>query len=292
MNTIVFEVIPPPKSFSSEKVVAWVRQLCDILSHHQHLYLNLPEVVSEEREGERQIPLVDKMDNLEFMQLVQRQMPEVIPILNKISVRMNKETFIQWVSQAYELGVRHLIIVGGDTHKLAYPGYSVVEAAQQIKRLFPDITLGGITIFTRPNEAARIIEKMENGIEFFVSQIIFESANMKQVLVLLEKSCRQKGLAMPAIYASLAPASTEKDIAFMQWLGVEFPSAVLSHLLEGGDRDVEANTFEVIDRVLEEIFHFMETEHIQLGFNIEYLRYTNLELAEKVLRAIESRKAP
>ena len=130
---------------------------------------------------------------------------------------------------------------------------------------------------------------MNSGIDFFISQIIFETANLKQVALNLSKYCKEEGIKFPRIYISLSPASRCKDIEFMKWLGVEFPSAVMLHLTEGNDENVEARTFEVLERVLEELFHFMVMEQIELGFNIEHVTYTNLELAEKLVLDVKRR---
>ena len=42
---------------------------------------------------------------------------------------------------------------------------------------------------------------------------------------------------------------------------------------------------------MDEIFHFVQMEKLDLGFNIEHVRYTNLEQAETLLKGIKERMA-
>jgi len=239
------------------------------------------------RNKERTVPFKEKIDNVDFS-LFLNEREEIFPIINKICVRLKKKEFEKWVENAYEKGIRHILLVGGESSKIKYPGYSVSEAARYIKRNFPDIKLGGITIFTRNKEPYRILEKMKSGIEFFVSQIIFETSNMKQVLLHLWRLTKIENFEFPKIYISLAPAKRIKDIEFMKWLGVEFPTAVHFYITEN-ERKVESRTFEVIERMLDEIFDFTEREKIKVGFNIEHVMYSNLELSEKIIEEIKRR---
>ncbi|MBD3285505.1 hypothetical protein GF359_03640 [candidate division WOR-3 bacterium] len=128
--------------------------------------------------------------------------------------------------------------------------------------------------------------KMDAGTDFFVSQIVFETTNLKQVMIELE---RMTGIeALPQIYISLAPASRIRDLEFMQWLGVEFPSAILAYLARDGE-GVSERTFEINQRVTDEIFYFIEKRGYRLGFNVEHVIYTNLDLSEGMVEDLKQR---
>ncbi len=285
---LLFEVIPPPLEWKEEKIKIFSEKIINILKENEIKFLNIPEVVNETtREGERSVPYKEKIENVEFY-LKLKDKFKFNPIINKISVRLEKDKFEKWVDKVYRKGIRYLVIVGGESSKIKYPGYSVTEAARLIKSKYPDIKIGGITIFTRNKEPYRILEKMKAGIEFFVSQIIFETSNMKQVLLHLWRLVKLEGFKFPDIYVSLAPAKRIKDIEFMKWLGVEFPTAIHFYITEK-ERKVEERTFEVIERMLGEIFDFMKKERLKLGFNIEHVMYSNLELSEKIIKRIREK---
>ncbi|MCK4255907.1 hypothetical protein KAX35_03380, partial [candidate division WOR-3 bacterium] len=118
--------------------------------------------------------------------------------------------------------------------------------------------------------------------------IIFQTANIKHVIINLLNLLEKEKLPLPEIYISLAPALRVKDIEFMKWLGVEFPSAILSYLIDK-EKEVENRTFEILNRLIDEIFDFMDKQKIKLSFNIEHVMYNNLKPAEKILVEIKRR---
>lgn len=290
MENIIFEILPPPEKWSDEKIQKWCVDVCSLLKRENLLTINLPEVVEEERDGERNVGYTPKLDNLHFSGLLKQHLHGLITIPNKICVRIAKAQFEKWVAGSYERGIRHIVLVGGE-REIVYPGYTVIEATRHVKHRYPDMKVGGITIFTRKNEARRLLDKMQAGMEFFISQIIFESANMKQIVHNLARLCKEEGRPMPRLYLSLALAAKTRDVEFMKWLGVEFPTAVHAFLAENGDETAESASIEVIETMLDDIFHFMEKERVDLGFNIEHVMYTNLHLSEKLFRNIKKRMA-
>lgn len=291
MESVVFEILPPPAKWTKEKIAAWCQDVCQMLRQEGVLTVGIPEVVPEKRNGKRNVHYTHKMDNLRFAKLLKQNLEDIVPIPYKICVRITKEAFAQWVEKAYKDGIRHIVLVGGERQGSEYPGYSVLEAARFIKNRYPQIKIGGITIFTRRGETMRIIDKMKEGIDFFISQIIFEGTNLKLTLMNLARQCEIEGLQMPKIYLSLALASKIKDVEFMQWLGVEFPTAAITYLTEENVSRIEDRSLEIIEMMLDEAFHFSEKEKIDVGFNIEHVMYSNLHLTEKLFKIIKLRIA-
>jgi 5,10-methylenetetrahydrofolate reductase len=282
----MFEIIPPPTNWGTEKVMAWVHEVGNIMQREEIYSLNLPEVIDEARNGKRHRPLISKLDNVRFASIMKREQPQLSSIPNKIIVRLPSQEFREWMDKSYKKGVHRVILVGGESQKINYPGLSVAAGAKCIKESFPDVEVGAITIFTRPHEAKRMIEKIKSGVDFFCSQIIFETANLKQVISELQSSCKAESLPFPKIFVSLSPASELKDIDFMKWLGVEFPSAIHTYLIQN-ETEVEARCFTILERVIEELFHFIEHSKIDLGFNVEHVRYTNLQQAAQLIKLIK-----
>ena len=134
MDKIILEIIPPPINWESEKVHDWIHRVCDVMEHQKIFGLNLSEVINESREGERSIPFVPKMDNIGFAEEVRKSLRNVEPIPSKISVRIPREEFLQWIDEIYKKGIRSLVIVGREKNDLNYPGFSVIEAAKEVKK--------------------------------------------------------------------------------------------------------------------------------------------------------------
>jgi len=289
MENLIFETLPPPANWSDEKIEKWCLDVCELLTKENVRMVNIPEIVQETRESDRNVQFIPKIDNMHFGSLIKQNCQALELFPNKICVRLSKNQFEEWIEHAYTMGIRQLVLVGGENSKIAYPGYTLVEAIRFVKSHYPEIKVGGITIFTRKNEVNRLAEKMQAGMDFFFSQIVFEAANMKQILFNLEKLCKLKSLAMPKIYLSLALASQVRDIDFMKWLGVEFPTAVHSYLTENNQENLVERSMEVIDSLLNDVFHFMEKEKIDIGFNIEHVMYNNLHYSETLFKNIKQR---
>lgn len=291
METVVFEILPPPATWSQPKIAAYCENICYLLRQQNIRSVSIPEVVQEHRNYARTLPCVDKIDALDFFNGLKVYAPHLVPILYKVCVKMDKVDFLPWLNKVYAHGVRHVVLVGGEDPHMTYRGYSVLEAVEVIKRHFPQMKVGAITIFTRPDEVARILDKIKAGIDFFVSQIVFEAANLKYVLHSVSKLCKKENIILPRIYISLALASKGRDVEFMQWLGVEFPVAVLNCLQAVADENVEMESLETIDMMLDEIFHFSQKEQLDLGFNIEHIMYANLYSCQKLMSTIKERIA-
>lgn len=289
MDKLLYEVIPPPLKWSKEQISEWTEKTLKLLQQEKIKSINIPEVVSESREEERTVPLLEKIDTLSFINHLLQFSPSLTSIPNIITVHRSEKEILDWIKNAYELGIRHLILVGGEKSTIQYQGMPVTEAASMIKLRYPDLILGGITIFTRKGEHRRILRKMESGIEFFVSQIIYETANMKCVLLNLVKLCQKAGYSLPRIYLSLAPAEKKADIEFLQWLGVEFPTALHAYFTGADDQSVESRVDEMIDFVLEELKYFISRKHFNLGFNVEQVMYHNQKSAENLIRHMKQR---
>lgn len=288
MSPIIFEIVPPPTTWSDEKIAAYCKDVINTLKEQNINTIAIPEVVDEIRATPRQSPY-PKLDNILFSNMLEQLQPELNCILFKICPRLPKKEFLAWIDLVYQKGVRTIVLIGKEQENIKYPGFTVPEAAKFLKKHYPDLRCGAITIFTRPDEVNRILSKMDAGIDFFVSQIIYEAANLKHVLIHLAKECKEKDKQMPVFYLSLALASKTRDIEFMKWLGVEFPTAVFTHLTCDPEHDVEAESMQAVESTLDEIFHFAEKEHIHLNFNIEHIMFSNLPLSGKLCKVIRGK---
>ncbi len=283
------EVIAPPKTWQVNAVKQWAATVARILDTHDISCLNLPEVTEETRPGRRTVPSLPKMDHVRFGELIRSQRPDVTLIPHKRSVRLPTKEFARWVQQLVDKNIQHIVAVGGESHTISYPGLSVPEAAALVKRSFASMKVGGITIFTRKDEVERIVAKVKSGVTFFLSQIIFEASPMQEILSDLKMRCENERLQFPDIYVSLAPAARIRDLEFMQWLGVQFPPTLLSLLANKDERRVEARTFEVLKKLIDEVVDFMAKVAFSVGFNIGHVVYDNLDLSEKLIELVSSR---
>ena len=286
---ISLEIIAPPRAWQIHDVQRWATTIAGMLGAHGISCLNLPEVVKETRPGKRALPFSPKMDHVQFGKLVREKRPDLTLIPHKRSVRLPKTQFAHWVQKAHDSRIRQIVVVGGESHTINYPGLSVAEAAAFVKRSFPGMAVGGITIFDRKDEVDRIITKIKSGVTFFLSQIIFGVSPMKRVLSQVHRRCKEERLQFPDVAVSLAPAARIRDLEFMQWLGVQLPPPLLSLLATKVETAVEAQTFEVLKPLIDDVIDFAATISTEVGFNIGHVVYGNLGRSEKLVELVKQR---
>ena len=281
----LFEIVPPPMDWDQNNITNYYQQVAKVLHEKKSYRISIPEVVDEQREGEvRTIPFNPKQDPLSFADQIKKYVLNLEPIPFKVSVVMPKIKFEQWIKESYDKGLREVVIAGGESSKRKYEGYQVPEAIRYIKQNYPDIKVGVVTIFSRKEEASRMMTKLKAGADFFYTQILFEMEDGKTVLKQFLDECKKENLPFPAIYLSLAVASQSRDIRFMKWLGVKFPVETFNYLTEIADNPeiISSRTFEVTEKLIKEIITFTNQEGIPLGFKVEPVMYDNLELSQKL----------
>src|SRR5262249_2812707 len=129
-------------------------------------------------------------------------------VINRVTVHESPAVQARWLEETYQdYGVKNLILVGGESRSIAYPGPSVREAAALAKTEELEFFLGGITIPTRSQEAARIRQKYAQGLRFFTTQVLFDSNDIVDLIQSLN------GLDV-RIFLSFAPISDTKDVEF------------------------------------------------------------------------------
>jgi hypothetical protein len=211
------------------------------------------------------------------------RLPELI--IDRVIVRTHWENHRRWLIKTWEdYGIRALVLVGGESSRVRYPGPSVAEAARLIRSLDGvDFSLGGITIPSRPAEGLRLMEKTQSGIEFFLSQVIFDAERTKELLRDYHKRCLEFGLAPKRIFLSFSPISSERDVDSLRSWRVEIPEGVERFILKGSRGAVE-RSLRAAERILREVLHAVEGGgiNVPLGINIEPVFRRNLSAAQEL----------
>lgn len=296
---VLYELIPPPTSNKGNGKNAFFQVIDKILSDVHVDAINIPEIHDEVgKTKEREAYTVPKTDPRFFARELLNRRNDTALIVNHIVVYDKMKIFQQWVKQAYKkFGIRNAIFVGGESDKIKYFGPTVVEASSWVRDNFNKdcgknnkMLIGGITIPTRRHgnpehdEPVRLFRKGQSGIEFFTSQVIYESDSIKRLLSDYDELCRKKGVKSKRIFLSFAPVSTIKDIKFLRWLGVLIPSSVEQELHEGwigmGWRSVE-----LCEKILIDILNHIEKSSLRvpIGINVEHVMKYNVELSKELL---------
>jgi len=273
----LFEVVPP----AADKPEAMNESLTELQRVQRFVEgINLPEIHDEDRGKERTSKFLQRVEPRVFGSRIQRELRAEV-VLNRVVVHdprpeiWFRETCLEW-------GLRHIVLVGGESAQVGYPGPSVMEAAGLVRREGLPITLGGITIPSRKNESDRMRVKSRAGIDFFTSQILFDS---NDIVWLIQ---RLNGLEA-RVFLSFAPVSHRRDLQFLRWLGADIPQD-LDRFLLGSEEGVAApaqtcleRSLDLAQRILMDVFDNLPPDPPPLGLNIEHIIRRNFSPAIKML---------
>ena len=279
----LFEMVPPaaekPGSMESALVEARkIRHLVDAI--------NLPEIHDETRGTPRAAKFVPRVEPRVLGERLRREL-DVEIVLNRAVVY--EADLIGWFHESHaQFGVDHVILVGGESSQVKYPGPNVLEAAEQVRAAELPISLGGISIPSRLREAERVRRKYAAGLGFFTTQVLFDS---NDIVWLIQ---RLNGLEA-RIFLSFAPVSHARDLEFLRWLGVDIPDDLDKFLLRGhatADASPAAHqsylerSLNLAQRILMDVFDNLPPDPPPLGLNIEHINQRNLAGAVRMVERL------
>ncbi len=267
-----FEMVPPAEKLNSiQSALAEARKVRHLVDA-----INLPEIRDESRGSPRTMKFVPRVEPRVLGERLRREV-DVEIVLNRAVVY--EADPITWFQQSHaEFGVDHVILVGGESGQVKYPGPTVLEAAELVRAAELPVTLGGISIPSRLREADRVRRKCAAGLAFFTTQVLFDS---NDIVWLIQ---RLNGLEA-RIFLSFAPVSHPRDLEFLRWLGADIPDDLDKFLLRGqsgteGSPDAHESCLErslnLAQRILMDVFDNLPPDPPPLGLNVEHINQRNL----------------
>ncbi|HXW66778.1 MAG TPA: hypothetical protein VEL82_02715 [Thermoplasmata archaeon] len=284
---LFFEPAPPPARGSPARAAATVEAIVGLVTSIPRIdAVDVPELVDENHEGR---PLYRSADPRAFARTIgERTHREVL--VNKVVAHLASVLDVErWAEETVGLGVHHVVLVGGTSRYIPYPGPSVTEADRICRPIVERHggLVGNIAIPQREGEPHRMLSKTRAGATFFTTQIVFDADATGRLLQQYDLLCRQASLPAAPVLVSTAPLVDEQDAEFVRWLGADVPEAAERAILEGdetgaAERSV-ARSLEVWDEVVE------RTERagleVPLGVNVEQISARHLEHARAMAAA-------
>ena len=283
---VAYEILPPREKDGT--LNSYAANISSLLSQTHIDAINIPEVRDEVARGVRPVKNQLRAEPREFGRLLQ-DIVGVEAIVNRVVVHQKLNDELKWLEETnkkYE--IENLITVGGESRSIDYPGPSVNEALAAIKKN-EDINLlcGGISIPSREKESLKLIEKSENGSEFFTTQVLYDSSKMIKMISHYQKRCDEKKTFPRRLLLSFAPVSSEKNIKFLKWLGVEIPAETEKSLIE--DLSIMTDkSMEITVNVLKEILNHLNENDIivPIGLNVEHIMSYNFQASIEMLQEL------
>ena len=283
---VAYEILPPREKDGT--LNSYAENISSLLSQTHIDAINIPEVRDEVARGERPIKNQVRAEPREFGRLLQ-DIVGIEAIVNRVVVHQNIDEEMKWLEETnlkYE--IENLITVGGESRDIRYPGPTVNQALNAISqndRL--NLLCGGISIPSRDRESLRLIEKSENGSEFFTTQVLYDASKVIKMITHYQKRCDDKNTFPRRVLLSFAPVSSEKNIKFLKWLGVEIPKKTEESLLKDNVRMSE-KSMEITINVLNEILNHLEKNKIKvpIGLNVEHIMSYNFQASIEMLQEL------
>src|ERR1017187_4899844 len=265
----LFEVVPPAAA-KPEALESSLHELQQLRGRVDAI--NIPEIHDEDRPGERTSKFIERFEPRILGSRIKRELG-IDVVINRVTVhdrepeRWFRETCGEW-------DITSWVLVGGESKGISYPGPNPAEAARLVKSLNLPVSLGGITIPSRVNEPERIRKKHEQGVDFFTSQVMFDSNDLVWLI-------QRLNVVDARIFISFAPVTNRRDLQFLRWLGVDIPRD-LARFLTGSEK-VESVAGEtcldrsigLAQRILMDVFDNLPPDPPPIGLNIEHITRKN-----------------
>jgi 5,10-methylenetetrahydrofolate reductase len=291
---LFFEPVPPSARAKPARAATDAEAIAEMVRAIPRVdALDIPELVDENHEGR---PFYRTADPREFGRtLGERTGCEVI--VNKVVAHLeHPEALERWTTDTVRMGIRHVVLVGGTSRYIPYPGPAVTEANRICRPILERAggLVGNITIPQRDGEAHRMLSKSRAGAAFFTTQIVFDADATYRMIHQYDLLCRQASLAPVPVLLSIAPLIDEQDAEFIRWLGVDIPEEAERAILEGNTTDAIGRAVERALTVWESVRSHAQADGVEvpLGVNVEQLSLRHLTDARAFLVAFAERFGP
>jgi 5,10-methylenetetrahydrofolate reductase len=285
----LFEMVPPAasKAGAIEETLSQAEKICRRVDA-----INLPEIHDEARGQERTVKFIERVEPRALGKRIRSEVGLDV-IVNRCVVYDADQ--VGWLRKTEEdHGISNVVLVGGESSRVQYPGPTVMEAARQAAVARLRTTLGGISIPSRLHEPERVRRKAAAGLGFFTTQVLFDSNDIVWLI--------QKLNGVEArIFLSFAPVSHPRDMEFLRWLGADIPADLDHFLLQNDPAAPDAATgtteqatrstservldrsLDLAQRILMDVFDNLPPDPPPIGINIEHINKRNFAAAVRML---------
>jgi 5,10-methylenetetrahydrofolate reductase len=144
----------------------------------------------------------------------------------------------------------------------------------------PDLPLGAVIIGERHarngDEHLRMLTKQDRGCTFFISQVIYDLNETKNLVSDYFYACLDRGLAPRPIIFTLSLCGSAKTLEFLKWLGVDVPGWIENELRRSADP--LADSYRECLTIARDLRDFCENLGVPHGFHVESVSIRRAEI--------------
>jgi hypothetical protein len=237
---------------------------------------------------ERPFPFTTALDPFKYasQHLQELKVPKII---YRPAGKYTSEELSQWL-QNLKTNRFYPIFVG-----LPSPDYVVKTSLKEAYQIWKDqhgehSVIGAITIPERHavlnDEDVRVMDKVDCGVSYFISQCIFNVDYTKKMLEDLVDAFKRKNQELPTIIFTLTICGSVKTLHFMEWLGIHIPEDI-KHDLKLSEDPVK-HSVDLATSFAKDLIQYCQEKSIPFGFNIESvaIRRVEIEASLDLLNAV------
>jgi len=273
----LYGTVPPRKCTPLERVRSFAKKLVEDVEKLGVDALVIYDVQDEpSRSGEcRPFPFAQSYEPEFYAKIVKEFTTRPLEcIIYRALPYITKEQFLSFLDFAKnEANCTYIALVGGPAK---YNGLSVIEAARIARQTSYNFCVGGITLAERHRDAGNedeiVAGKVENGLQFFTSQVVYNADNAISFLRDYDELCKRENRTPGRIIFTFAPFARQETADFLVWLGVELPKGTVKRVLS---RDTpKARVDEAVEICRENLKRILDACErygidVPLGFNAE-----------------------
>lgn len=281
---LLYGITPPKDQTDPERVIEIAQKTLERLQQLDIDALVVYDVQDESArtDEERPFPFLKALDPFEFSRdhLASLQIPKII---YRPAGKFTKDELDFWLN---ELVNHNFLPVFVGVPSPDFVPITTLNEAYEIWRKYTDVSaVGAVTIPERHavlnDEQHRMLDKMGNGVSYFISQCVFNVAYAKQVIDDLEIACASLGQDFPTVIFTLTACGSKKTLHFMEWLGIHIPDELKAELL--ASENILQRSVEVCLEIADELTQYCVTKNIPFGFNIESVAIRKEEIEASIL---------
>ena len=232
----------------------------------------------------RPFPFKSTLDARLYSSLLNKKSDRPV-ITYKSVVQSDATAFNNWANEAWEkYGVKDVVLVGSPS-KSNHISLPLAEAYKTLVDNENEFFIGGVTIAERHaskgNEHARLIEKHQQGCNFFISQAIYNPQATIDMLTRYAIECKKQNLKPQRLILTFSPCGSKKTLEFIDWLGVSVPEATSLRILNADNSLFES--IRICVNSLQQILDAILPYDLPLGLNIESLTNRKEEIDGSIL---------
>ena len=207
--------------------------------------------------------------------LILRLFPNANAVIYRRTHQAGFDKHRRWIIRAAIDGFKSVIAVGNSSSKKSYSGISPLEFASLVQQIsergLADIIQGGICIPSRANELERMLQKESAGISYFVTQYLFESANIDRLYEEYKRKSEETGKPVPRIVIGVTPITGEKNYSFLtNKLRVAIPEDARNKIFSDDKGTIESS-IRYISELLKRFFDkYQKDESVRFGVYVGY----------------------